>query len=102
MDRLYIRLDLEVPGAGSTTHIAELDPISSEACNLLRIVELDPAGTVQGMATPEKTLGITTPPQPVVPHPNQYGNFPDIKTQAVTETEFEELWEQALTQFPNF
>ena len=75
---LYIRVDLTVPQIGVSTHIAELVEQSPQLCAMQRIIELDPSGAIQGAATPKVTVGMASAPEPIVPHPDTYADFPDI------------------------
>lgn len=100
--RLFIRIDLTVPGAGTVIHIAELEEIDTRSCTMLRIIELDSAGTIQGAARPGtgESVGMANVPQQVVPHPDTYDDFPDVDHRALSEDEFEGLWTEATAKFP--
>ncbi|MDO5098578.1 MAG: hypothetical protein Q4D85_07425 [Corynebacterium sp.] len=97
---IYIRLDMTIPGAGSTTHIAELEEIDDSRCAMLRIIELDPHGVIHGGATNGVVVGLAAPPQDVVPHPRSYTDFPDIETTEISEADFDALWAEAIAKFP--
>ncbi|WP_047263205.1 hypothetical protein [Corynebacterium mustelae] len=97
---IFIRLDMTIPGAGSTTHIAELEEIDSSSCRMLRIIELDPHGVIHGGAASGVVAGLAAPPQDIVPHPRNYGDFPDITTTEISETDFNALWAETLAKFP--
>ncbi|GAB2516637.1 hypothetical protein CATRI_13055 [Corynebacterium atrinae] len=97
---LYVRIDMSIPGAGSVTHLAELEEIDSETCTMLRIIELDPAERIRGAATQDMAVGMDNRPQTVVPHPDTYADFPDIDARKLTDEEFEGLWAEASATFP--
>lgn len=89
---LYVKLVMEIPGAGTAIHAAELEPIDAANAKLHRLVELDPVGVVRGGAQGEKFVGLAAPPQSVVPHPDTYDDFPDITAEYLKPEEFEALW----------
>lgn len=97
---LYVRIDMSIPGAGSVTHLAELEEIDPETCTMLRIIELDPAERIRGAATQETSAGMNNRPQATVPHPDTYADFPDIEARKLTNDEFEGLWAEATAAFP--
>lgn len=97
---IFIRLTLDVPGAGSVIHTAQLRPLDARTCQLIRIIELAPDGTIHGGATPTTSAGLQTDPQRIVPHPDLYGDFPDVTAEVLSEKEFDTLWQQTITQFP--
>lgn len=99
---IYVRLDMTIPGAGSVTHLAELSEIDASSCTMLRIIELDPSGTIRGAATQTSSIGMADRPSDVVPHPDTYAQFPDIKSQILNAEEFEGLWAEALASLPTF
>ncbi|MDO4761694.1 MAG: hypothetical protein Q4A31_07235 [Corynebacterium sp.] len=102
MSSLFVRIDLTIPGAGSTTHIAELVPQAAGMCALVRMIELDPQGRIHGMATADKMVGMASAPQKLVPHPDSYADFPDIESSSVSQEEFDSLWQEAKVKFPDF
>ncbi|RNE48113.1 hypothetical protein [Corynebacterium alimapuense] len=97
---IHIRIDMTIPGAGSVTHIAELEEIDSSTCTMLRIIELDPSERIHGAATQSSSVGMPNKPSSTVPHPDTYADFPDIKSRPLTAEEFEGLWAEALAAFP--
>lgn len=96
----YVRIDLTVPQIGVSTHIAELVEQSPELCVMQRIIELDSSGAIQGAGTPEHVVGMTNQPEPLVPHPDTYADFPDITSTRVDAELFEGLWAEAAAKFP--
>lgn len=98
-DFLYVRIEMTIPQVGTTVHIAELEPLNTQMCTMRRIIELDPQGTIQGGAVGEKSVGLAAPPADVVPHPDSYGDFPDISARHLHADEFESLWAEAVTKF---
>jgi len=57
-----------------------------------RIIELDPSGAIQGAATPKVTVGMASAPEPIVPHPDTYADFPDITSTPIDVELFDALW----------
>lgn len=99
---IYVRLDMTIPGAGSVTHLAELAEIDATSCSMLRIIELDPAGKIRGAATQASHAGMANKPSEIVPHPDTYAQFPEIKSEALNAEEFEGLWAEAQASLPKF
>jgi len=97
---LHVRIEMTIPGAGSVIHVAELAPRDAESCTMLRIIELDPSETIRGAVTQESSVGMAQAPNPVVPHPDTYADFPDIEHSHLTPEEFEGLWAEAAAAFP--
>ena len=65
-----------------------------------RIIELDPSGAIQGAATPKVTVGMASAPEPIVPHPDTYADFPDITSTHIDVELFDALWAEAIAKFP--
>lgn len=82
-DLIYIRTELAVPGVGAAIHLAELLPLDGQRCRMLRLIELTPDGQV---------VSAGPGPQPVVPHPDSYGDFPDIDYQHISAADFNRVW----------
>ncbi|WIM70956.1 hypothetical protein QP028_07865 [Corynebacterium suedekumii] len=97
---IYVRIDMTIPGAGSVIHLAELAEIDEATCRMVRIIELDPAETIRGAATQSTVAGMANKPNDVVPHPDSYTDFPDIESRPIDAEEFEGLWAEATTAFP--
>ncbi|KQB87015.1 hypothetical protein [Corynebacterium lowii] len=97
---LFIRTTLNIPGAGTAVHVAELLPLGPEQCRMIRIVEVDPSGNPVGAAAGGRHYGMEAPPQEIVPHPDTYGNFPDISSEPLSAEEFQALWQRAVAAFP--
>ena len=91
---------MTIPGAGSVIHVAELAPLDAQTCAMVRIIELDPSETIRGAATQDTSAGMAQAPNPVVPHPDAYADFPDIEHRALSADEFEGLWMEAVAAFP--
>ncbi|GAB3695788.1 hypothetical protein GCM10027595_09400 [Corynebacterium nasicanis] len=100
MKQIHVRIEMTVPGAGSVIHVAELSPLDADTCALLRIIELDPSETIRGAATQDTSAGMAQAPNPIVPHPDSYADFPDISHRSITPEEFEGLWAEAVATFP--
>lgn len=98
--RHYIRTDLTVPGSGSAIHVAELEEIDRTSCTMVRIIELAPDEAIMGAHGNGKSAGNSNQPNAVVPHPDTYDDFPDIDARRLSQDEFEALWNEALTKFP--
>ena len=96
---LYVRTELTVPGVGSAVHLAELEEHDAQRCRMHRMIALDPADSVVGVATPDSSTGNVDTPQEVVPHPDTYDEFPDISAQYMDQEQFEALWTEATTKF---
>lgn len=103
---LYLRTVMHVPGVGSATHIAELEPIDATTCTLLRLIELDPSDTPRGALNrdtatqTERLAGGLPAPERVVPHPDTYADYPDVEVTFLDQQTFGAYWIEALTKFP--
>lgn len=97
---LYVRTIMSIPGVGTSNHIAELEPTNATECRLHRLLEVDPTNSVCGAARDGVVVGMAAPPQPTVPHPESYADFPDIETAYLSLEEFEALWSEAIEKFP--
>ncbi|WP_040087110.1 hypothetical protein [Corynebacterium humireducens] len=97
---IHVRIDMSIPGAGSVIHVAELLPRDAQTCTMIRIIELDPSETIRGGATQDTSAGLAQAPNPVVPHPDTYADFPDIEHRLLSPEEFEGLWAEAVAAFP--
>lgn len=98
---LYVRTEMTVPGAGVVAHLAEMKVLDDTMCRLHRMIELDPHGSIVGAVNHGKTVGGSQPPNELVPHPDTYGEYPDITALPLGEGEFEGLWSEARALFPN-
>lgn len=94
---LYVKTTLRIQGVGTSVHIAELEPLNSQVCKMHRMLEMDPAGTIRGMATAGEVRGATTAPLQEVPHPDTYDQFEDIEAEHMDAASFEALWVEAHT-----
>lgn len=104
-ERIYVRTTLNVPGSGNVIHAAELEEKDASTCRMHRIVELAgslPQSPIAGAATGSgKVRGMASAPNPTVPHPDTYADYPDIKATRLTAEEFEQLWSRACAAFPD-
>lgn len=91
---------MSIETVGSITHVAELQEVDSHRAEMLRLIEMDPNGTLVGAGTPAKMYGTPNTPMQYVPHPDSYADLPEIESTRVTGAEFEELWAQAVDKFP--
>lgn len=98
--RLHVRTELTVDGAGTAIHIAELEPIDNGFCRMLRVIELGPNDVIMGAAKDGRQSGMAQLPNDVVPHPETYDQFPDITASHLKAEEFEGLWNEATALFP--
>ncbi|AZA12417.1 hypothetical protein [Corynebacterium gerontici] len=94
---LYIKTTLTVPGVGSSVHIAELEPLNTQVCKMHRMIEMDPSGTIRGVAQAGTVKGAATMPLQEVPHPDTYEQFEDIEAEHIDAKRFEALWIEAHT-----
>lgn len=99
--RHFIRTDLTVPGAGSLISIAELIEVDATTCTVRRMIELDPSETIMGAFVGGRSVGQINQPQETVPHPDTYSDFPDIEVRHLSADDYEALWTEALTKFPD-
>ncbi len=99
---MYIRTTLEIPGAGTAIHVAELEEINAEACRMVRLIALAPNDAVVGLATPHRAVGDAQAPQEIVPHPDTYDQFEDITAEVIDAAQFHALWSEAVALFPAF
>ncbi len=96
---LYVRIDLSVPGA-SMTHVAELLPLNDSQCEVVRMIELNAHDAVTGAGTATNSIVMQVPVSDVVPHPDLYGNYPDIDARIIQKQDFDALWSEAVRSFP--
>ncbi|MBK4139541.1 hypothetical protein GWO53_03310 [Corynebacterium macginleyi] len=96
---LYVRTELSVPGVGSAIHLAELEEQDTQRCRMHRLIALDAAASIVGLATPRSHTGNVDKPQEVVPHPDTYSQYPDISASYMDHEQFEALWTEATTKF---
>lgn len=75
---MYVRTTLLVDGA-QAVHVAELEDLGG-ICHMHRLIAITPAGP-----RPAEIQ------QKIVPHPDTYGDYPDIKAEYITREEFESL-----------
>lgn len=108
---IIVRTEIEIPGHPTAIHIAEMKELPGAAtpegipvCQLQRIIEL--AGTTDGdIVTGAGVIGssnfqLSNEPNEVVPHPDTYADFPDIKAATISAEAFEGLWLEAEAKFP--
>ncbi|WP_257159014.1 hypothetical protein [Corynebacterium cystitidis] len=96
----FVRTTMTVPGAGTLITIAELLELSSENCAMVRMIELAPDETIMGAYAEGRIVGQAHEPLDHVPHPNTYDQFEGIEAQSLSADEFEALWAETRTQFP--
>lgn len=89
MKHLYTRLTMTIPGAGKAIHLADLEESGSD-CLVHRMIALTPDEVIAGAARVDKPgtnaekmhrAGQIDVPKTTVPHPDTYGDYPDITTQ---------------------
>ncbi|WP_018340561.1 hypothetical protein [Corynebacterium caspium] len=96
----YIGLLMKEPNGGQLVHLAELRLIDETTAELLRLLELDGEEIIKGAGTPEKMYGTPNIPERYVPHPDVYGNFPDVSLRIISQEVFGALWAEAEAIFP--
>ena len=107
---IHVRTEIEIPGHPSAIHVAEMRELVDEAptspamCTMVRIIELagsDSGETVTGAGViGGNQEGLAVEPNETVPHPDTYADFPDITARLISAEEFEGLWMEAVTKFP--
>jgi hypothetical protein len=45
-------------------------------------------------------VGMASAPEPIVPHPDTYADFPDITSTPIDVELFDALWAEAIAKFP--
>ncbi|GAV98548.1 MAG: hypothetical protein Q4F10_03210 [Corynebacterium glutamicum] len=108
---IIVRTEIEIPGHPTAIHIAEMQELPAsesqdgvQMCKMQRIIEL--AGTTEGdVVTGAGVIGgsnfqLNNEPNEVVPHPDTYADFPDIKAVVISAETFEGLWLEAGAKFP--
>ncbi|MDY5785696.1 MULTISPECIES: hypothetical protein [unclassified Corynebacterium] len=97
----FVQIHYEVPDlGGQLLNIAELKEISPTQCTMVRMIELDPAGTITGAYANGRVVGQANEPTEVVPHPDQYAQFEGITATILSAEEFNGLWSEARVKFP--
>lgn len=105
---LYTRLTMTISGAGTAIHLAHLEEAGTH-CVVHRMIALTPEETIAGAAivdkpgTPEEKLaraGEIDIPKTTVPHPDTYGEYPDITTKRMSGDAFEAWWVEVQQRFP--
>lgn len=94
MSFVYVLTKLDVPGAGTVTHAAELEEIDPSTARMRRLIQLSET-TVTGLWDRGVARGEIAAPHGVVPHPDTYADFPDIRAERLDANEFESRWEAA-------
>lgn len=99
---LYVKTTLRVVGVGAVVHLAELEHVEgSPLCTPARMLEATEDGRITGAFRRQPALnhGMPSPPQQLIPHPDSWGDLPDITSERVTAEEFEGLWAEAMALF---
>ena len=105
---LYTRLTLTIPGAGTAIHLADLEETGND-CVVHRMIALTPEEAIAGAAHVDKPgtaqekltrAGQIDIPKTTVPHPDTYGDYPDITTKRLSNDAFEAWWVEAQQRFP--
>lgn len=102
MKLLYVKTTLRVAGVGAVVHFAELEHVEgSPLCTPSRMLEATEDGRITGAFRRQPALnhGMASPPQQLIPHPDSWGNLPDIMSERMTAEEFEGLWGEAQALF---
>jgi len=56
--------------------------------------------TAKGPGPPKVPGGMASAPEPIVPHPDTYADFPDITSTPIDVELFDALWAEAIAKFP--
>ncbi|QGU03279.1 hypothetical protein CKALI_12205 [Corynebacterium kalinowskii] len=102
MKLLYVKTTLRVPGIAPVVHLAELEHAEgSPLCKPARMLEATEDGLITGAFRRQPPLnhGMSHPPQQLIPHPDSWGDLPDITSDRMTAEEFEGLWQEAMQKF---
>lgn len=103
MSLIYVKTVMSVPGVAEMVHLAELEHAEgSPLCTPSRMLEATGEGQITGAfrRTPALSHGMSTPPQQIIPHPDTWGDLPDITNEPLTAEEFEAQWQRAMEIFP--
>lgn len=97
MKELYVKTTFAEPNLAATVHIAELAPIQgTNMCTMTRLIEMLDGQNVTGIWSARGTnKGLMNKPNKHVPHPDSYGDFPDINVEMISHLEFEGIWLEA-------
>ncbi|MDO4909152.1 MAG: hypothetical protein Q3962_04790 [Corynebacterium sp.] len=100
---LYVSLNMVIPEAGiNMLQFAELRPLggSEDPCEIIRFIEFADGSSISGGLKPGASTELSLPPQPQVPHPDLYDQFPDITAEMISPEDFEASWVEAQALFP--
>lgn len=99
---LYVKTTLRIDGVGSVVHMAELEHVEgSPLCTPSRMLEATEDGHLTGAYRRQPALNhnMANPPQQLIPHPDTWGDLPDITSETMSADEFEGLWQEAMAAF---
>lgn len=101
MKHLYVRVDLKIPGI-TLSHIAELAELNTATCRPLRMIQIGQEDAISGLVDCQQgsRQGVIDAPNKTVPHPDAYADFEDVLATDLSAEEFEALWQEARTLFP--
>lgn len=101
MKHLYVRVDLKIPGI-TLSHIAELAELNPDTCRPLRMIQIGQEDAISGLVDCQQgsRQGVIDAPNDTVPHPDAYADFEDVLATDLSAEEFEALWQEARTLFP--
>ncbi|MDO4911782.1 MAG: hypothetical protein Q3972_08595 [Corynebacterium sp.] len=102
-NHLYVAISMSIPEAGiNMRQFAELRPLGGveDPCEIIRFIELADGSSISGGFHPGATTALSLPPQPQVPHPEKYSDFPDIEAKEMSPEEFEAHWVELEALFP--
>lgn len=94
MNLIYVKTTMQVPGMQDVVHYAELEHLpGSPLCRPLRMLEAS-GSTITGAfrRDPALSVGMANEPQQIIPHPDSWGDMPDISSERMTVEAFEALW----------
>ncbi|MDK8626214.1 hypothetical protein [Corynebacterium appendicis] len=100
---LFVKTIFTAPDGSGLVNVAELAELDDTRtnCRMVRMIELTPDHSIVGAFTDGKVHGSANTPLDVVPHPDKLGQFDDIEHHMLEQGEFDGLWAEAQTLFPD-
>lgn len=99
---LYAKTIFTAPDGSGIVNVAELAELDDTrtACRMVRMIELTPQNSIVGAYVDGRVHGSANTPLDVVPHPERLSEFEDIEHHILEESDFNGLWAEAQTLFP--
>ena len=91
MPKHYIKIELKDKDVIAPVSIAELEEVTREQCKVVRLIE-KMGDTYPGRIDHGVVHGNPAMPLDTVPHPDTYGDFPDVEATRLSAEEFEAEW----------